>query len=91
MENGDIGEKYNVTGEREVDNLELAQLIAKYVGKPLKYEMVDFHSTRPGHDLRYGLSGDKMKKMGWKNPIGFEDSLEKMVLWTLRNKNWLEV
>ena len=38
MENGEVGEKYNVTGESEVDNLELAQLIAEYTGKPLKYE-----------------------------------------------------
>ena len=53
--NGTIGEKYNIAGEQEVSNLELAQLIAKFMNKELKYEMVDFHTTRPGHDLRYGL------------------------------------
>ena len=29
--------------------------------------MVDFHSQRPGHDLRYALDGSKMEKMGWKH------------------------
>lgn len=90
MENGEIGEKYNIVGEREVDNLELAQIIAKYAGEPLKYKMVDFHGARPGHDLRYGLCGEKMKNMGWKIPVEFEESLQKTIEWTLRNKNWLE-
>ena len=52
--------QYNIVGEREISNLELATLIAGVIGKPLKYEMVDFHSSRPGHDLRYALSGVKM-------------------------------
>jgi len=90
MENGEVGEKYNVTGESEVDNLELAQLIAEYAGKPLKYEMVDFHGARPGHDLRYGLDGNKMISMGWKIPVGFKKSLEETVKWTLKNQSWLE-
>jgi len=44
--------------------LELAKMIASIIGKELKYEMVDFHSSRPGHDLRYSLDGTKMKQMG---------------------------
>tara|TARA_R100000995_G_scaffold83975_1_gene61316 strand:+ start:52 stop:1047 length:996 start_codon:yes stop_codon:yes gene_type:complete len=90
LERGEIGEKYNVVGEKEVDNLELAQLIAKIVGKPLKYEMVDFHSDRPGHDLRYSLSGEKMKSMGWELPVNFEDSMNETVKWTIENPEWLE-
>ena len=89
LKNGKIGEAYNITGEKEVSNLEMALFIAKIVGKELKYEMVDFHSTRPGHDLRYGLDGNKMKNMGWKLPVNFEDSLEKMIIWTLKNQEWL--
>jgi dTDP-glucose 4,6-dehydratase len=61
---GTPGEKYNIVGERELDNLELAKLIASAVGSPLKHKMLDFHSSRPGHDLRYGLSGDKMRALG---------------------------
>jgi len=89
LEKGKIGEKYNVVGEKEVDNLQMAKLIAECLNKELKYEMVDFHSERPGHDLRYSLSGDKMKNMGWKIPINFEESLEKTIKWTLKNKKWI--
>jgi dTDP-glucose 4,6-dehydratase len=90
LKNGTIGESYNLTGEREVSNLEMAQIIARTMDMELKYKMVDFHSSRPGHDLRYGLDGNKMFDMGWKLPINFEDSLKKTVLWTLDNKEWLE-
>ena len=90
LDKGKPGEIYHLVGDREVDNLELAQMIAKVVDKPLKYEMVDFHSTRPGHDLRYGLNGDKMAAMGWKPPSTFEQSLTKTVQWTLANPSWLE-
>lgn len=90
LENGQVGEKYNVVGEKEVDNLEMARLIASYLGKELDYEMVDFHSDRPGHDLRYSLSGEKMEKMGWKLPINFEDSLKKTIEWTFKNQRWIE-
>jgi dTDP-glucose 4,6-dehydratase len=80
---------YHVVGEREVDNLELAQLVAKFVGKPLKYEAKDFHSSRPGHDLRYGLDGARLFTLGWRAPLPFEDSLKATVEWTLAHPEWL--
>jgi len=89
LEKGNIRDKYNIVGEKEIDNLALAEFIAKVVDKPLIYEMVDFHSSRPGHDLRYGLCGKKMSKMGWKIPVNFEASLTKMIEWSLNNKRWL--
>lgn len=90
IQNGKLGEKYNITGEKEVSNLDLALLIAKTVGKELKYEMVDHHSDRPGHDLRYGLDGSKLFSIGWNPTFNFEQSLEKTIQWTLNNKEWLE-
>jgi len=91
LDKGEIRDKYNVVGEKEVSNLEMAQFIAQIIGKELKYKMVDFHSSRPGHDLRYALNGDKMKSMGWNIPISFEDSLIKTVNWTLENKKWINL
>ena len=82
-------DKFNIVGEREVDNLEMAQTIARILGKELKYEMVDFHSSRPGHDLRYALDGSKMKALGWSLPVDFEDSLRRTVEWTINNPEWL--
>ena len=81
--------KYNIVGEREVSNLEMAQIIAEFLGKELKYEMVDFHSSRPGHDLRYALDGQHLKDAGFEYPVGFEDSLKKTIDWTLAHPQWL--
>lgn len=83
-------DKVNIVGEKEVDNLTLAQMIAAFVGQPLFYEMVDFHSSRPGHDLRYALDGSKLEGLGWKQPKNFEESLRKTVEWTLAHPEWLE-
>lgn len=90
IKNGIIGEKYNISGEKEVSNLGMAQMIAKIMNKELNYEMVDFHTNRPGHDLRYGLDGSKLFNLGFNLPLTFEESLKKTVQWTLNNSRWLE-
>lgn len=81
-------QKFNIVGATEMDNLELAQFIAKTQGKELNYEMTDFHSARPGHDLRYALSGKKMKALGWQ-PKPVHERLEQVIDWTLANERWL--
>ena len=90
IKNGIIGEKYNISGEKEISNLGMAQMIAKIMNKELNYEMVDFHTNRPGHDLRYGLDGSKLFNLGFNLPLTFEESLKKTVQWTLNNSKWLE-
>jgi len=89
LKNGKIGECYNVSGEKEVDNLEMAQSIADILGKELKYVMENDVENRPGHDLRYGLDGTKLKELGWEPPLNFDESLKKTVMWTMENKKWL--
>jgi dTDP-glucose 4,6-dehydratase len=89
LKNGVHGEKYNIVGEKEVDNLTLAKIIASYVGKELVYDMVDFHSSRPGHDLRYALDGTKMAEMGWVPVNNLEKSLQNLVEWSLNNPKWI--
>ena len=83
--------KFNIVGSEELNNLELAQIIAKCQDKKLKYEMVDFHSSRPGHDLRYSLSGEKMKKLGWEPSIKLTDRIKQVVEWSLNNQTWIEL
>lgn len=90
IHNGSIGETYNISGEKEISNLDLAMKIAEVMKKKLVYELVDFHSDRPGHDLRYGLNGTKLEKLGWKPPITFDETLEKVVNWTMQHPKWLE-
>lgn len=80
--------KFNIVGSQELDNLQLAQKIADALDKPLKYKMVDFHSARPGHDLRYALSGEKMQKLGWE-PGDITENLKSTVSWTVDNDRWL--
>ncbi|KAL3902050.1 MAG: hypothetical protein SGPRY_012197, partial [Prymnesium sp.] len=63
LKKGTLGEKYNVQGEAEVDNLQIAKFVAKELGKELKYEMHDNPGSRPGHDLRYSLDGTKLRDM----------------------------
>lgn len=93
LEKGQIRDKYNIVGEKEVSNLELAQTIASILDRPLNYRLVDFHSSRPGHDLRYALDGSKLFGMGWTIPTTFENSLEKTIRWMVRptNDHWLNL
>lgn len=81
--------RFNIVGDEELDNLTLAQKIAGIVGKELIYEMVDFHSSRPGHDTRYGLNGNKLKNLGFTYPKSFDETLNKVVGWYLKNQEWL--
>lgn len=89
MDHGEPGQKYNIVGEREIDNLALAQMIADVMEVPLEYEMVDFHSSRPGHDLRYALDGSLLRDMGLVYTSSIERDIEHVVRWTLSNPHWL--
>lgn len=80
--------KFNIVGAEEMNNLEVAQFIANVQNKELFYEMVDFHSSRPGHDLRYALDGTKMKNLGWEpKPVKYR--LSQTINWSLENNRWL--
>lgn len=84
-----LPDRYNIVGETELNNLELAEMVARLMDKELKYEFIDFHHGRPGHDRRYALSGQKLKELGWQPPEGFEGSLKSTIDWTLKHQEWL--
>ena len=81
--------KFNIVGAEELNNLELAQIIADAQGKELNYDLVDFHSSRPGHDLRYALDGDKMKQLGWIPSKTVKERISEVTNWTLNNTRWI--
>lgn len=81
--------RYHIVGEQEIDNLQLAKMIAMAMDKELKYVLVDFHSSRPGHDLRYALDGTKLADLGWEAPKSLDESINEVVQWTLDNPEWL--
>jgi dTDP-glucose 4,6-dehydratase len=82
------GQRYNIVGE-ELTNLSIAELVAATVDEPLKAEIVDFHSERPGHDLRYALDGSRLRGLGWEYPKSLGDSLAQTVLWSVAHPKWL--
>ena len=88
LKHGVVGESYNIIGFDELTNLEIAEKVAKMIGKPLIPKFVDFHATRPGHDMRYALSGAKLKKLGWKPEVTFEESLKRTVEFSLKHPEW---
>ena len=82
-------DRYNIASADRVSNLELAQMVAQILGRPLRYQLEDFHSTRPGHDPHYGLDPGKMTAAGWKPPVPFAESLERTVRWTTGHPEWM--
>lgn len=87
-------ERFHIVGEREVDNIELVHMVGSVLGLDETavsslIEPVSFHSSRPGHDLRYALDGTKLADTGWASPVPLEKSLERTVRWTLDNPKWL--
>jgi dTDP-glucose 4,6-dehydratase len=90
---GDFGNascpKFNLVGPEEIDNLSLAQSIAKIQNKELLYELIDNHTSRPGHDLRYTLDPSLLKSLGWEPKIKLSKRIEEVVNWSLKNKHWL--
>ena len=81
--------KFNIVGAEELNNLELAKIIAEAQETDLVYELVDFHSSRPGHDLRYALDGDKMKQLGWTPAKSVRERIAEVTKWTLKNERWI--
>lgn len=83
--------KFNVVGKEEVDNLQMLNYIAQAQGEKPRYEMVDFHSSRPGHDLRYALDGSFMKQLGWEPRLSIQERLKEVSDWSLANPEWIDL
>jgi dTDP-glucose 4,6-dehydratase len=61
--------KYNISGDREFSNLEIAQSVADLLGRELHYELVDHVPNRPRHDMRYAIGGTKLRELGWSPSV----------------------
>jgi dTDP-glucose 4,6-dehydratase len=85
--------RFNIVGDIELNNLQVATMIAEIMGKDLDYELVDFHAitTRPGHDRRYSLDGSNLSDRGWKSKLSFCESLQRTVQWYIDNPEWLRI
>lgn len=88
LENGVPGEIYNIAGTDEFQNIDLARKIIAYFKKSedIAFEFVE---DRKGHDIRYSLTGNKIRKeLGFIPTIEFEDGLKKTIDWYVANESW---
>ncbi len=89
LEDGKLGEIYNVGSGEEWKNIEVVRGILDILGKP--YDLIEFVKDRPGHDFRYSLDSIKIKKeLGWRPEVDFSQGLEQTVKWYLEHRDWLE-
>ena len=87
----DKPERFNISDETsQISNLELAAMIAKFIGKKLDYDIVSASTSRPGHDIHYGLSGAKLAALGWHSPLTLETSMRNTVEWYEEHPEWLD-
>ncbi|MFN4227398.1 MAG: dTDP-glucose 4,6-dehydratase [Candidatus Ratteibacteria bacterium] len=86
LHKGKEGEIYNVSSEFCITNIEVAKKILKSLNK--SEDLIEFVKDRPGHDRRYSISCEKIKKLGWKSETDFETGLKLTIKWYIENKNW---
>lgn len=89
LENGRVGEVYNVGGHHEKQNIEVVKTILHALGK--SEELIAFVKDRPGHDRRYAIDPSKIhRELGWLPQTSFDDGIQKTVEWYLQNRSWWE-
>ncbi len=86
LRHGVAGETYNVPGGLELPNRELIGALLQRLGKP--WSLVRTVEDRPGHDRRYAMDGGKLRALGWRNQVSFEDGLERTIDWFVTNVAW---
>jgi dTDP-glucose 4,6-dehydratase len=86
LQNGTLGEVYNIGGKQEIQNIEIVRTILRLMNKT--EDLIEFVKDRPGHDLRYSLDISKIEKLGWKPKIRFEDGIKRTISWYKENKKW---
>jgi len=97
VNSGKTGEKYNIGGENEWQNIKLLHKVIELTAPKVNKSAEDVEKTivhvkdRPGHDARYAIDCSKIKKeLGWERKMTFEQGLELTVNWYLSHKDWVD-
>lgn len=97
LQNGKTGEKYNIGGENEWQNIRLLEKLIELTSNELHLDsenvkkQITHIKDRPGHDLRYAIDCTKIKnELNWRRKMTFEEGLLLTVKWNLSNKTWIE-
>jgi len=86
LHNGVPGEVYNLGTGSEMYNMEMARMLLDILNKP--HSLIEHVTDRPGHDRRYSINCDKVRKLGWHSRYDFKEALEKTVQWYVENEWW---
>ncbi|MCB2295320.1 dTDP-glucose 4,6-dehydratase [Clostridium algoriphilum] len=94
INNGKLGQVYNVGGHNERTNIQIVKTVIEYINKnvdkEVTEELIKYVEDRKGHDRRYGIAPDKIKEeLGWYPETTFEVGIVKTIQWYLDNKAWM--
>ncbi|WP_446008929.1 dTDP-glucose 4,6-dehydratase [Candidatus Electrothrix sp.] len=100
VEQGRLGEAYNIGGHNEKNNLQVVELLCDMLDEKLglllpsgepRRSLITFVKDRLGHDRRYAIDADKIdQELGWTPKYTFEQGIEKTVTWYLDNQAWMD-
>ena len=84
---GKAGETYNIGGHNERSNLDVVKTILRELGEP--ESLITFVADRPGHDLRYAIDPEKIRReLGWQPATSFQDGIRATVQWYRDHQAW---
>ncbi len=89
VQSSHYGEVFNIGGNNEKQNIEMARMILKFLGQD--ENLLTFVEDRKAHDRRYAIDATKIKNMlGWEPSVAFEDGIKKTFEWYRSNPQWVQ-
>jgi len=82
----EAGEVYNIGTGHSKENIETAIFILDELG--FGEEMIEYVKDRPGHDFRYALNSEKLRRLGWDPLLSWEEGLRRTIKWYQENREW---
>ena len=101
LEKGRIGEKYNIGGHNEKQNIEIVKIIIDTIAEMLpkddprlehiNYNLITYVQDRKCHDRRYAIAPDKIKaELGWEPETMFAEGIKMTIKWYFEHTEWME-
>ncbi len=95
LENGKVGQVYNIGGHNEKTNMQIVNIIIRYlhdnVDEKINEDLIVHVKDRKGHDKRYGMDPEKIsRELNWLPETKFDEGIIKTIKWYIENEKWLE-